>query len=497
MNKQERMTFGKETGFIFALVGSAIGFANILSFSAQCYKNGGGAFLIPFLIAIAVIGLPMLYLEGLIGKKYGLPVVSAYARVLPKQFKAFGWLAALTCLTIGAFYTVLTSWSAVYTYFAATKQIPQDTATFFVADFLRDSGSLMITNGISWPIFGTTLVLAFLVWWIMTRHISKGVEKICAFFMPLLFVLFAIFAIIVIFLPGASIGFYHYLNPDWSKLLDFRLWRDVFGHVFFSFSLGIGIIVAYSRHTKKETNIRKAMMWVAIGDIIFSAVAGFAIFGCVGFMSHQRGIPFHEIVTSDSTFQMGFIIFPQIIQTFSSWLQPIVGALFFFCVFIAGITGVFSIVESVAGNIEIEFNTSRKSSMTITILIMCAMSSVFCMGNGVHILGALQPMVLGYVFLITGMAQIFAFMFCDPTIKHDALWFSKNNQANMSYYCVKYIGFAFLAFNLIGGLIEEVLEPWSEAHAVRWIWFAVIVIAALIASRKRESLAYEQRVKEA
>ena len=225
--------------------------------------------MIPFLVAILIIGIPMLYLEGLIGKKYALPIVSAYAQVLPRKYKAFGWLSALTCLTIGSFYTVLTSWSALYAYFAATNNIPSDTAHFFVHDFLRDSGSLVISNGISIPIFGTTAVLAFVTWYIMTRHISKGVEKICAIFMPLLFVLFAIFAVMVIFLPGASTGFYNYLNPDWSKLADFHLWRDVFGHVFFSFSLGIGIIVAYSRHTKKETNIRKAMIYVALGDLNF------------------------------------------------------------------------------------------------------------------------------------------------------------------------------------------------------------------------------------
>lgn len=485
--KQERMTFKKESGFIFALVGSAIGFANILSFSAQCYKNGGGAFLIPFLVAILVIGLPMLYLEGLIGKKYGLPIVSAYGEVLPSHFKFFGWLAALTCLTIGSFYTVLTSWSALYTYFAASGKIPQDTANFFVQEFLRDSGNLTISNGMSWPIFGTTVALAILVWWIMTRHISKGVEKVCAVFMPLLFVLFAIFTIIIIFLPGASIGFYHYLKPTWSKLADFRLWRDVFGHVFFSFSLGIGIIVAYSRHTKKEFNIRKAMIHVALGDVIFSGIAGFAIFGCVGFMSHQTGIPFHEIVTSDSTFQMGFIIFPQIIQIFSPWLQPIVGALFFFSIFIAGITGVFSIIESVAGNIEIEFNTNRRTSMTITISIMLAMSSFFCMGNGVHILGALQPMVLGYAFLITGIAQIYTFMICDPTIKHDALWFS-NNKRTLSYFCVKYISIAFLFLNLVGGLYEEASENWSEAHMLRLCWLVVASLVAFMATSTRYSV---------
>lgn len=483
MENNSKMTFKKESGFIFAMVGSAIGFANILSFSAQCYKNGGGAFLIPFLIAILIIGLPMLFLEGIVGKKYGLPIASAYGQVLPSGFKILGWFAALTCLTIGAFYSVLTSWSVVYSYLAATSSIPADTASFFVQTFLKDSGSLTVLNGVAWPIFVATVGVALFTWWVMSRDINKGVEKACGFFMPLLFALFGLFTMAVIFLPGAFDGFYYYLKPDFSKLLEVRLWRDVFGHVFFSFSLGIGIVVGYSRHSAPGTNIKKAMIWVALGDVIFSFIAGFAIFGCVGFMSHKTGIPFHEIVKSDSTFQMGFIIFPQILQTFSPWIQPIVGSLFFFCVFIAGITGVFSIVESVSGNVEVEFGLSRKRAMSITVVVMMMMSTFFCMGNGVHILGALQPMVLGYAFLIGGMAQIYAFMMVDKNLKHDAIW-QNGKKTSLAFYMAKYVGFAFLALSLVGSLYEEAIEPWSIAHAVRWTWFASVILLAWLAERR-------------
>ncbi len=480
-----KTTFKKESGFILAMVGSAIGFANILSFSAQCYKNGGGAFLIPFLVAIVVIGIPLLYLEGLIGSRYGLPIASAYGHNKSNKvaFKMVGWLAAITCLTIGAFYSVLTSWSVAYSYFTAMSRIPADTAHFFVTDFLHDSGSLTIWNGISWPIWVATLLVSVFTWLVMSRDISKGVEKACAFFMPLLFILFGVFTVVVFFLPGASIGFYHYLSPDFSKLLDFALWRDVFGHVFFSFSLGLGIIVGYSRYSGEKANIRKAMLWVAAGDVIFSSIAGLAIFGCVGFMSNQTGIPFHEIVKTDSTFQMGFIIFPQILQHFSPALAPIIGGLFFFCVFIAGITGVFSIVESVAGNVEIEFAVSRKAAITSTIVVMFAMSTFFCMGNGVHILGALQPMVLGNTLLFGALIQIYFFLSVDKTIKNDRFWKNDDGKNSIAFYSAKYVGFSFLALSLIGALYEEAAEPWSAAHLVRWSWLLLALVAAHCAAR--------------
>ena len=120
-----------QSGFIWAVLGSVVGFANVLSFSSQCYHNGGGAFLIPYVVAYIILGTPMLLLEGLIGQRLGLPLVSAYGSTVGKAGKFLGWIAILSCLTIGAFYIVLTSYSLIYTYFELSATIPSDTATFF------------------------------------------------------------------------------------------------------------------------------------------------------------------------------------------------------------------------------------------------------------------------------------------------------------------------------------------------------------------------------
>lgn len=483
MSKSSKMTWVKESGFIFAMIGSAVGFANILAFSAQCYRNGGGAFLIPFLTANFVIGIPMLLLEGIIGNKYGLPIASAYEKVLPKTWKTFGWIAAISCLTIGAFYSVLTSWSVAYTYFSIQNLIPTDTAYFFKNTFLQDSGSLEVFNDISMPILASTIFVSIFTWLVVAKNISEGVEKICSWFLPLLFIIILVFAILVVFLPGAFDGFYYYLKPDFSQLKNFHLWRDIFGHVFFSFSLGIGIVVGYSRHTSKKTNLKKAMIMVALGDMTISIISGFAIFGCVGFMSYKTGVPFNEIVKSDSTFEMGFIIFPQILQNFYPFLQPIIGSIFFFCVFIAGITGVFSIVESIAGNIEVEFNMTRKMAVTLSIIVMFFMSLFFCFGNATHIIGALAPMVMGYVFLLGGIIQILVFMYYDKNIKNDLIW-QNNSSKNIYYYCLKYVSLLFLVISLTGSLFEEINQPFNSNHYVRWTWFLLVLVISLLFSQK-------------
>ena len=134
---ENQKTWKTSSGYIWSLIGSAVGFANILSFSAKVYKNGGGAFLIPYCLALFFLGIPMLILEGLIGKKSKSPLIQAYGQVLGSVGKTFGWLAVMACISIGAFYVVLTGYSLAYTYFSAAGSIPQDTKGFFIQNFLN------------------------------------------------------------------------------------------------------------------------------------------------------------------------------------------------------------------------------------------------------------------------------------------------------------------------------------------------------------------------
>ena len=136
-------------------------------------------------------------------------------------------------------------------------------------------------GGFSLLIFLATAAVGFLSWLVLRRPVRDGIERICSYFMPMLAILMLVFAVAACLLPGGMQGWVYYLKPDFPKLLDFSLWRDVFGQLFFSLSLGLGIVVGYSRHTGQTTNIGCAMFYVAIGDFIVSFIAGAAIFGCL------------------------------------------------------------------------------------------------------------------------------------------------------------------------------------------------------------------------
>jgi neurotransmitter:Na+ symporter, NSS family len=440
-------TWKSQSGFVWSLIGSAVGFANVLSFSAQAYKNGGGAFLIPYFLALFVLGIPFLLLEGMIGFRTKSPVVTAFGTVWGKFGKTLGWLSVIACLTIGAFYVVLTGYSVAYTFFSATGAIAEDTKTFFLHNFLHTTEGLGKFGSFSLSIFIPTLAVMLLSWFVLRKHVRNGIEKVCSFFMPLMVVIMAIFAITVCFLPGGLKGWYYYLTPHFDKLLDIKLWRDVFGQLFFSLSLGLGIIIGYSRHTGKTANIPRAMFFVAMGDFFVSFISGAAIFGCLAHISHVQGIPFDSILTSDSTFEIGFILFPKIIKFFGPLMAQIIGSIFFFCVFIAGITGVFSIVESIAGNAEVEFRLSRKKAVAAISLVQVALALLFCMGNALHIIDALVPMVLGTNMLIGGLALVLAFGYGTTTLEASGFY----------SFCLRYVAPVLLTIILAGNLWQESL----------------------------------------
>lgn len=486
MTTSKESGWKNESGYIWSMIGSAVGFANILSFSALCYRNGGGAFLIPYLFAHILIGIPMLCLEGSIGQRTKLPIVSAMSNIVGGKGRIIGWFSILTCATIGGFYIVLTGFTIAYSYFSASGAIPVESAHFFKNIFLQDTGSLREVGSLAKGVFFSTLLVTFIAWMILARNIQSGVEKICSIFLPFLAFLIVCFTVATCFLPGAFQGFYHYLVPDFSRIASWTLWRDVFGQLFFSLSLGLGIVVGYSRHNPDSFNISRAMVRVAIGDIVISALSGFAIFGAIGFMSMKSGLPFSEILISDSAFEIGFVIFPQILHQFGPILSRLIGPIFFLSIFIAGITGVFSIVEAVAGNIEIEFNKTRKMAVSMAMLLISALSLPFCMGNGQPLLGTLAPMVLGNAMLLGGIAELIIFLMISKVIRSDPLWGNLKGRT-FKYYALTYVVLPVLVFSLLGAIYQEFSSGIGLAEVVRYSWLLLVVgVSVYFSSRSHQ-----------
>jgi NSS family neurotransmitter:Na+ symporter len=213
-----------------------------------------------------------------------------------------------------------------------------------------------------------------------------------------------------------------------------------------------------------------------LGDFAVSFISGAAIFGCLAHISYMQQIPFDSILTTDSTFEIGFIVFPQLFKFFGPVLGQGIGVVFFFCLFIAGITGVFSIVESIAGNVEVEFQLSRKKAVTFSIVAMTGIATLFCMGNASHLINALVPMVMGTNMLIGGLALIIVFQYACREIKNDSAWL-QGKRLNFYGFCLRTIAPALLAIILIGNLMQE-FQSFDLDKGIRWTWFVLALCAA-------------------
>lgn len=479
-------------GYVLSVMGSAVGFANILSFSAQCYRNGGGAFFLPFFLAMVLIGFPMLLLEALVGQRLRCSLVSAYQCMGGKRGGFWGWLSTLTCACVGSFYIPLTGFSLAYLYFVLAGKIGADSALFFKEEFLCDSGSLMRWGELSYPILFSTLLVLLFSHAVLGRGIRRGVERFSSLFLPLLTLIISFCALFGLFIPGGLMGIGHYLRPDFSLLKSAELWRDACGHVFFSLSLSFGIITGYSRYNAASISLKRAMFWVLTGDLCISVISGAAIFSCVGYLSVTSGVPFDQIVQSASIFEMGFIIFPALFSQLPSILSLVVAPLFFFSIFIAGITGVFSILEAVVGNVEEVFGWSRKRSLRAVSLVMLVLSLPYCWGVGQHILAALSSMVLGNMVLIGGLSEILLFLYVSPLLKQDVIWF-RGGRRSWFYLFLKIP----IPLSLSYVLINSIWREWNQASLsasflLRWGWLGLVLVCSYFLS-SRESVVWRKR----
>lgn len=476
----------RSAGYIWAMLGSAVGFANLLSFSAHCYRGGGGAFLLPYFAAMFIVGIPMLLLEASIGQHFRCALVPACHRAQGAKSTFWGWLSVLSCLTIGAFYVVLTGYSVLYFVYACAGAIGEDTASFFRNEVLHLTPSISEMGILVPGLFLSTLVVLMTTYWVNRKPISKGIEKACSYFMPLLGFLALTGAVLVLCLPGAWDGVMRLFCPQPEALANPALWRDVFGQLFFSYSLGLGIVIGYSSHAGHQINLRRAMTWVALGDFAISLLSAIVIFGFVGAVSAAQGVSFESWLSTDSTFEIGFVVYPKLLQTFAPAWGRVLQMLLFFCLFVAGITGVFSIVESICGNFQWRFGFNREKTTLGACIALLVGAVPFCFGFGPHLIDALAPQVLGINMLLGACSLIIIFVWRAHVMGPHSLFQSGRLRP---YLLAVVLPWAAISLSL--SLYHEWSEPITLASWARFIWVAIAVFISFGLSRSSKLLSYK------
>lgn len=339
--------FGSGVGFVLACVGSAVGMGNIWMFPYRVGQYGGGAFLVPYILFVALFGLVGLSAEFAIGRRAGTGTLGAYEYCWNKRKKGklgyiLGWIPLMGSLGIAIGYSVIVGWVLRSLGGSLTGALlTEDAATYF-SQATGDFGS------VPWH-----LIIVAVSALILMFGATKGIEKINKILMPAFFILFAILAVRVAFLPGASEGYKFLFIPDWSKLLEVDTWVMAMGQAFFSLSItGSGMIV-YGTYLSKDEDIPKASIRTAIFDTIAAMLAALAIMPAV----------FAFGIEPNAGPPLMFITLPNIFKQMP--MGQFFAVLFFVSVVFAGVTSLINMFEAVSESWQTRFKLPRKAAVAL------------------------------------------------------------------------------------------------------------------------------------
>jgi SNF family Na+-dependent transporter len=398
LGDKKRDSWGSRLGIIMAVAGSAIGLGNFLRFPAKAAANGGGAFIIPYFISFLLLGIPLMWVEWTLGRYGGGfghgtgPGIFHSLWQKNRFIKYFGVIGIFGPLVIFIYYTFIESWTLAYSYFSLTGKysalIDQSSMGSFLSAFQGLSRNQYFDGiGTAYLFFIITFVLNVTV---IYYGIKGGIEKLCKWALPLLFIFGLLLMLRVFFLgvPDAakpewnvSNGFGFLWNADLSSLLSAKVWLEAAGQIFFTLSVGIGVILTYASYLSKGDDIvlsgLTAATTNATAEVIIGASivipAAFVFFGPVEIQSIARS----------GVFNLGFVTMPLVLNQLP-WPQ-IFGFLWFFLLFLAGVTSSVSLAQPAVAFLEDEFNIGRKKSVFIfgvATFILCQ-PAIFFLGRGV------------------------------------------------------------------------------------------------------------------
>ncbi len=350
-HKRTAGQFASSAGFILAAVGSAVGMGNIWLFPYRVGQYGGGAFLVPYFIFVALFSYVGLSGEFALGRLTGTGTAGSFDYVLRQRGKKggaiIGILPLLGVLGIAIGYSVVVGWVLKYAAGAITGSILSGDAQAYFSAMAVDFGS------VPWHLLAVLLTAGVLL-----LGVKDGIEKISKFMMPAFFILFIIIAIRVAFLPGSGEGYRYLLTPDWSYLLNFETWVMAMGQAFFSLSInGAGMLI-YGSYMKKSEDIVHHSVMTALLDTAAALLAGFAIIPAV----------FAFGIAPNSGPPLMFVTLPQVFQNMP--MGQLFAILFFVSVFFAGITSLINMMEACGEALSSRLKLSRRLSVAVVAAVV-------------------------------------------------------------------------------------------------------------------------------
>ncbi|XP_067854436.1 sodium- and chloride-dependent creatine transporter 1-like [Heptranchias perlo] len=402
----ERETWTRQMDFIMSCVGFAVGLGNVWRFPYLCYKNGGGVFLIPYLLIVLVGGIPVFFLEIALGQFMKQGGIGAW-NIVP-LFKGLGFASMVIVFFCNTYYIMVLAWGLYYLIHSFTNNLPWATCgnawntpectevfrrdqcyngtivnstafniscdelvdkrspiiEFWERKVLHISGGIDHLGSINWQmllcVLATWIIVYFCIW--------KGVKstgKVVYFTALFPYLVLIILLAHGVSLPGALDGIIYYLKPDWSKLGEAQVWIDAGTQIFFSYAIGLGALTALGSYNRFHNNCYRDAYLLALINSTTSFFSGFVVFSVLGFMASEQGVDISRVAESGPG--LAFIAYPKAVTLMP--IAPLWAALFFFMLLVLGLDSQFVGVEGLITGIMDLFPTSVSGGLRREVVV--------------------------------------------------------------------------------------------------------------------------------
>ncbi len=373
--EKKKSSFSGQIGFVLAAAGSAVGVGNLWRFPYLAAKDGGGLFLLVYLVLVLTFGFTLLTSDIAIGRRTKESAIEAYTKISPK-WKFLGILTFLVPVLIMTYYAVIGGWVTKYAVVYLTGQTEAAAADGYFTSF--------ITSPVAPVVFALLFmgVTAFIVY----NGVEGGIERVSRYMMPILLVLVVVIAgySLTLHHTGADgetrtgvQGFLYYLTPHFEGLTVSRFLQillDAMSQLFFSLSVSMGIMITYGSYVKDDVDLNKAVNQIEIFDTSVALLAGAMIIPAVYVFSGTEGMSAGP--------SLMFISLPKVFAAMGK-AGTIVGLLFFITTIFATLTSCISVLESITANCMEIFHTSRKRTVLVLTVIYLAASAAIALGYSV------------------------------------------------------------------------------------------------------------------
>lgn len=348
--------FGSKLGIIAAAAGSAVGLGNIYRFPCELGNNGGGAFLLVYLLIVLCLGVPVMLSEFIIGRRAQKNPIGAFKVLRPRSgWPIIGYMGVLCAFIIMAFYSTVAGWTLEYVIKAVGNQFQGKELSVIEQEFAD-------FHEMGWKNVMWQAVFIFLTGFVVFKGVADGIEKYAKILMPVLVVILVVLGIRAVTLPGAKEGLTFLFKPDFSKITGSVL-ISALGQAFFSLSMGMGVLITYGSYIKKDDNLTTTALSVTLSDTLIAVLAGVVIFPAAFSFGVQP------------TAGMGLVF-----NTLPMIFNQMAGGYFFCIIFfvllaVAALTSTISLLEVIVAYFVEELHITRRWATVI--------ASLGCMALGV------------------------------------------------------------------------------------------------------------------